>query len=136
MMLKVLDLINELVVKYNYRSLPKKASIKYRKFFIDTCPQLNHNMPIFDSDNNIIAFRFTRIVVGDYGAFIEFDEIDANHEIFQIPENQRFRLSSNFCGKYLWMTTGKTKIYKQLRTVSYADYLVGKYYISPFEVHQ
>ena len=40
--------------------------------------------------------------------------------------------------KYIWYTipTADIKIYWQLRTVSYADYKVKKFYVSPYEIYQ
>lgn len=86
-----------------------------------------------------ICDSYDRIVVGDYGAFIEFSNEPENTE-FIIQHGQEYRIndprySQNV--KYIWMTIddgSRIKIYKQKKTVSYADYLPGKFYVSVHEV--
>ena len=58
----------------------------------------------------------------------------------KVKEGQEYRIddkrySENI--KYYWyspITGNDVKIYYQQKTVEYADYLVGKYYFSPYEV--
>lgn len=69
-------------------------------------------------------------MIGDHGPFIELSE-----------DQLVFRPKPKWPGKpkrpvkYLWLLgPSGEKIYKQMGTVSYADYRVGMYYISPFQV--
>ena len=133
----ILDIIDSLVQKYKYKPLPKEESIKIKQIYSENIPNLLANRPLKDSCGNNISTGFERIVIGDYGAYIEMSEKQMNLDILYIPNRQKFRLSPGFYGKYIWLTSdGDNKIYKQIRTVSYADYRVGYYYISPYEVGQ
>lgn len=99
------------------------------------------NVPLIGEDGvvlhnqagTIIARGYDRVVVGDYGAFIEFSEAQA------VRENLGYRFGQPGRGaqKYQWLVTLddlKTKVYEQLGTVSYADYKVGYYYVDPADV--
>lgn len=76
-----------------------------------------------------IAAEAVRIVVGDYGAYVEIS-----------PENMaRTRIQHRYPGwpkraiKYFWMETVaevSVKVYFQIDTVKYADYIPGMYYIA------
>ena len=77
-----------------------------------------------------------RLVVGDYGCFIEFDESClacdtecAPGQAWRTQERWRKRV------KYLWLQPrgGVAKLYHQTRGVTYADYRPGMYYVSPFQ---
>ena len=82
-----------------------------------------------------IAKAFERVVVGDYGAFVEIDPANMLVEL-TVPENQKWRLNKKYVEekklsvKYEWYEYCDVKIYKQLATVKYADYKPGMYYVS------
>ena len=136
-MKNVQELIADLVIKYNYKRLPTSESDRVRLIYKSYLPKLNSSLPLLDSKQNQISGGYDRITIGDYGAFIEISEDKMNLDLLSIPSNQKFRLNKGFYGKYIWMTTdGINKIYKQIGTVSYADYKIGCYYISPYEVKQ
>jgi len=118
-----------------YRPLPPADSEKIRAYYAS---QLE--LPL-EGDGRclrnalgmgtIICRGYTRIVIGDYGAFVEFSEEQANYPCgfdLRWPGKPRRPV------KYLWCQTRdplKTKVYLQQRTVSYADYRVGFYYVDP-----
>lgn len=87
-----------------------------------------------------ISNSYDRIVIGDYGAFIEIDKKDMIKENIKIKEGEEYRIydtrySNNV--KYFWYTTkdnSNIKIYYQRRKVNYADYKIDKYYVSVHEV--
>lgn len=128
---------------YGYKPLSKELSEKYRQFYIDNLPV---GLSIEGSDTvlctktgTVVCNGYTRIVVGDYGAFIEFDEEQANFDEYIIAPGQEYRVNNPRYSKnvkYIWMTIpdgSNIKIYKQKKKVSYADYKSGMYYISPHE---
>jgi hypothetical protein len=91
------------------------------------------NIKLRNSKGTLIANGYQRIVVGDYGAYIEFSKDQA------VLEN----IKSKWSGepkkpvKYLWLETiddERTKIYHQQQTVKYADYKIGMFYVNPKEV--
>ena len=83
-----------------------------------------------------IATGYTRIVIGGRGPYIEFttDMMINNH--MHIPDNQLYRFNDMrvYYIEYRTNNDDNVKIYKQLKTVSYADYKIGMWYISPFDL--
>ena len=132
-----------LAKKYGYRPLPQDLSVKYRNYFTENIPKfLNINgsqSQLTTLNGTPICNGYDRIVVGDYGAFIEFskESISSN---FIIQPGQEYRVydekyKNNV--KYIWLTVNDgsgIKIYQQKRKVSYADYKARKYYVSVHEV--
>lgn len=82
----------------------------------------------------LLSNSYNRVVHGKRGDYIELEL-----EHFEIPLIEKFNhLEDDVLVKmghyYAWLFPEGNqfvKIYKQVRTVSYADYKVGKYYISP-----
>lgn len=141
--MNTLNIEAKLAQEYGYKPLPKELSEKYRQFYIDNLPE---RLSIERSDTvlctktgTVVCNGYTRIVVGDYGAFIEFDEEQANLDKYIIAPGQEHRVNDPRYSKnvkYIWMTIpdgSNIKIYKQKRKVAYADYRSGMYYISPHE---
>ena len=83
-----------------------------------------------------IARNYIRVVIGDRGPYIEFTHEQLNHEALYIPEEQQYRVSNKNCYYIELRSKDKSyvKVYLQKRTVKYADYLIGLYYISPFDL--
>ena len=126
----------------SYKKLNADLSNKVRaiyKRYANTI-QLDPKKPIYSSNGILIANSFDRIVIGDYGAYIEFTKEQSNHKNFIVAPGQEYRLTPKYNKtiKYEWYTTKKNdcKLYWQLRGVVYADYKPLRYYISPFEVKQ
>lgn len=132
-----------LAEKYKYKSLSKELSEKYRNFFRENIPSFLNvsgaTNPLYTLNGTQICSGYNRIVIGDYGAFIEFSEehISSN---FVIKRGQEYRVNDDRYKnnvKYIWLTiddNSDIKIYLQKRKVSYADYKPKKYYISVHEV--
>ena len=93
---------------------------------------------------NPIAIGYTRVVVGDYGAFIECTPDQMILGNIAVQEGQEYRIDDpkyKHNVKYHWYRpvevyadTPITKIYYQRRTVDYADYKIGMYYLPIYEV--
>ena len=130
---------------YKYKPLPGDLSEKYRQFFRDNIPEWlaesGAAIPLYTSRGSLICGRYDRIVVGDYGAFVEFDEKDTIRNFILAP-GQEYRVMDERYAKnvkYIWETINDfsdIKIYHQKRGVSYADYIPGKYYVSVHEVFE
>lgn len=140
----VVEYINNLVSKYKYQKLDKDLSEYSRNLYRSNIPSwLNigdrSDVELFSPDGVLITTGYNRIVVGDYGAYIEFSVIQSNHNEFIIPQNQMYRLEDKYRSgiKYLWYSTYKedVKIYYQTRGVSYADYIPRMFYVSVFDVN-
>ena len=81
----------------------------------------------------VIAVGYNRIVVGDYGPYIEYTP----EQIRAATLRDRFAGPPTRPVKYIWLSPrdgSDVKVYRQERTVSYADYVPGMYYIAPHEV--
>jgi len=121
-----------LATRYKYRKLNKKLSSEVRQKYLDNIPlELNIegdiNFKIYTLSNILISNGYNRIVIGDYGAFIEFDKSQIVRENIKIKQGQEYRIndpkySDNV--KYFWLTAkddSDIKIYYQKKTVTYAD---------------
>lgn len=139
---EMLRLQEDLAEEYKYKPLSPELSAKYRAIYEDNIPE---NLPltgsqisIYTADGDLICSGYDRIVIGDYGAFIEYSENQANVDAYEIEPGQEYRVRDPrymYNVKYNWLTIpgSDIKIYQQKKTVKYADYKVGKYYISPHE---
>ena len=123
--MNTLNIEAKLAQEYGYKPLPKELSEKYRQFYIDNLPE---GLSIERSDTvlctktgTVVCNGYTRIVVGDYGAFVEFDEEQANLDNYIIAPGQEYRVNNPRYSKnvkYIWMTIpdgSNIKIYKQRR---------------------
>lgn len=136
-------LSNELSKKYNYKKLSQKLSSAAYSIYAETLPVflyiIDNNNPLYTINGSLICSSFDRIVIGDYGAYIEFSSDQANKDLFTIASGQEYRLEPRYNNvKYIWLTIddeSQVKIYYQKNTVSYADYKPQKYYVSVYEVY-
>ncbi len=139
----VLEYIDLLTAKYNYRPLPDKVSASARQTYVQSLPfwccLSGSRTSILTMSDFPLATGYTRIVVGDYGAFLEIEPRDMLLDSLIIQPGQEFRAYANqdLNIKYIWHTARDgcgIKIYEQLKGVRYADYKSGKFYISPHHV--
>lgn len=131
----------------NYNSLTADESISIRHIYTEL---LKHNfsdykdpgafnLPIRLNDGTPLLNGYNRIVIGNHGAYIEFDAHNLLLPI-QTKIGQEFREQETYKCKYHWknpLVNGApvdVKIYYQIDKVNYADYLVGMYYIDPYEI--
>lgn len=80
-----------------------------------------------------IATGYARVVIGDYGPYIEFSSDQIRHDVIM----QKYPGEPSRPVKYIWKQAKdqtQVKVYEQRATVSYADYKVGMYYISPADL--
>lgn len=140
----VLSLQNRLAEQYKYKPLPAFLSQECRKIYKDCLPpgvSLGGSRDVlYSCAGSAIANGYDRIVIGDYGAFIEISPDDIVFENIKVKKGQEFRINDpQFSDrvKYHWLTANDNsdcKIYFQQRSVDYADYKPGFYYVSPYEV--
>lgn len=80
-----------------------------------------------------IANRFSRIVMGERGAYVEFFAEEFDFEAIQIPPGTRWRLTYPWAYYVEYRTRDDThaKVYLQKRPTEYANYVIGRIYISP-----
>lgn len=129
----------------NYKKLVPEMSKQVRAIYKRYTDMLDLNpaKPLYTHNGIKIAEGFERLVIGDYGTYIEYDlsQVPAGMR-YSVEPGQEYRKLPGWRNrvKYIWYTIPDSdphvKIYWQLRTVSYADYKRKKFYISPFEVIQ
>lgn len=135
----------DLADKYKYKPIPPLIGAEYRQKYLDTLPEEfivdgDEDVIICSLEGTPIAKGYTRVVIGDYGAFVEILKENIIRSNIKTKEGQEYRYKDEKYSsrvKYLWLTardTSDCKIYYQKKTVSYADYKPDYFYISPFEV--
>lgn len=85
------------------------------------------------NNGELFANKCTRIVHGGRGDYIEFSREQIIPELVSKFGNEVSK-STDFY--YFWLypiNSPKTKVYFQQKTVKYADYKIGMYYVSPDE---
>jgi len=94
------------------------------------------DVSFFTKCGTLVARGYARVVVGDRGPYVEFEPQHIVAESFHIPKDQEYRKAD----KRVYYVEARSndaayvKLYFQRKTVEYADYLVGRFYISPFEL--
>lgn len=104
--------------------------------------QTNHVAVVPKGSNSPIAeIEFSKnanFVIGQYGAFLEICDSCMQHDRLMIEPSQAYRMTEPWHDrvKYEWWTPKDvtTKLYYQLRTVSYASYQEHLWYVSPWEI--
>lgn len=133
----------ECIKKYHYKPLPPDVSAKQRKLYIKELPpqwnlQGNLDCHIYDLEYNPIATGYSRVVIGDYGAYAEIPLEKMILTDIIIKPGEEYRFQPNYDNiKYHWYCLSKNhdiKIYYQKNTVAYADYKPEMFYISPYEL--
>ena len=82
----------------------------------------------------LIGRGYKRCVFGGRGPYMEFTSEQLCHENLYTPEDKRWKLDNPNVDYEELRTTDGVKVYFQKRTVYYADYVPGMYYISPFDL--
>ena len=87
---------------------------------------------LFTKSGLQIATGYQRVVLGGRGPYVELIR-----ENMQIPYCERWRLTSGVAmyTEYRTKDNANVKIYYQKKIVDYADYKIGWYYISPFDLY-
>ena len=131
-----------LATEYKYKKLSEELSLGYRKLWEENLPKTlpidGSDIDIYTSSGVLICSGYNRIVIGDYGAFIEFLPEQAYTDNYIIQPGQEYRIndprySKNVKYNLLTIEDSGVKIYEQKKRVSYADYKAGRYYISPHD---
>lgn len=133
--------------KYGYKKLPSNDSYKARRYYGKMLPDFflyepNKNKPLFTRDGVQIAKKWNRVVIGDYGAFIEIDPSSICLENFVVKPGEEYRIADSKYYKhvkYHWYIPNsgyESKLYFQQKEVTYADYRQNMWYVSPYETKE
>lgn len=134
----------QLADEYKYKPIPRTFFTDVRAEFEEALPEwcdMSGDTTKLETRNGtVIANGYNRIVIGDYGAFVEFSHVQADMCRLKIKEGQSYRIEDPRYAehvKYLWLTAddgSDVKVYEQKRPVEYADYKPGMLYVSVYEV--
>ncbi len=96
------------------------------------------DIELYSKTGEHIATGYDRIVFGGRGPYIEFtDQLIYNN--LYVPKDLQWKTLPKYVGRVAYFEfrsiTDYVKVYFQRKTVSYADYLVDKFYISPFDLY-
>ena len=103
-------------------------------------PPSGDNNTRFETSTGLhVATGYTRIFIGERGPYIEFLPGHLIWDNLRIPEEEKYRLEHPWKDKVFyveWRTKDQSnvKVYEQKRRMDYADYKVGLFYISPFDL--
>lgn len=93
---------------------------------------------VFHSEKGCpLAYSYNRIVIGGRGPYVEFLKDQIIWENFYIPNSELFRINSSsvYYNEYRSIDGAYVKLYEQKQLVKYADYKIGMYYISPYNLY-
>ena len=90
---------------------------------------------LFTKSGLNVATGYERIVIGKRGPYIEFTDEQILKDSFYVPVEQQWRFQhiDSYYNEYR-TKRDNVKIYHQKKLVDYADYKVGMWYISPFDL--
>lgn len=95
------------------------------------------NISLHTKMGETIALGYDRVVFGKRGPYVEFDKYQIQEKKLYIPTNQLYRLSDPkvFYVEFRSLDQSNTMVYYQLRNVAYADYKIGYFYVSLFDLY-
>lgn len=142
--IRMLEYQEQLAHEYRYKPIPrtffKDVRAEYEEALPEWCNVSGDTISLETADGTVITNGYNRIVIGDYGAFVEFSRVQALMHHLKIKEGQNYRIEDPRYAKhvkYLWLTAdddSDVKVYDQKRSVEYADYKPGMLYVSVYEV--
>lgn len=87
--------------------------------------------------NTVVCNGYDRIVFGGRGPYIEFNKNQLLDNAFFVPKSQLYRISDSriYYIEFRSNDVSNVKLYYQMRTVAYADYKLGYFYMSPLDLY-
>lgn len=139
---EALNRVKKNISMNRYPKLKKEFSALVRSFYKRelNIPLEGKEINIFTLEGTLVAKGYERVVVGDYGAYLEIPTEFMVRENIKIKKGEEYRIKDpkfNQKVKYFWLTSkdkSDIKIYFQQKEVKYADYKSGFCYISPKEI--
>ena len=99
--------------------------------------EVGDELTYFGSPSGLsLAVGYNRVVFGGRGPYVEFSPHHIVHMNIHIPEDTLYRLTDPriYYIEFRSCDDNLVKVYYQMRTVAYADYKIGMFYISPIEL--
>lgn len=126
-----------------YQAMDKPKRYFYHNFYKERIPK---GLPIHGTKRTLMTKKgvlisrgYEKIVIGDYGAYIQFSQNQAYLENIHIPEKECYKISSSkyrYIKHVIYHVIGEPAIdiFQQKELVDFADYIPDKYYIDVFSV--
>ena len=148
--LEMETILKSLSDEYRYKKLPKEKSIEQREFYLSKLDSFwkndefsKYDIQLTTHDGTVLANGVSPrgYVCGDYGVFLEIENSQINKNNLKIQPGEEYRIYDDRFKdkvKYIWYTDKENngiKMYYQKKGVTYADYKVGRWYVSPYEVN-
>ena len=93
---QMLEYQEQLARKHKYKPIPRTffcdVRAEFQKALPEWCNISGDTTPLETTDGTIIANGYNRIVIGDYGAFVEFSRVQAYMRRLKIKEGQVYRI--------------------------------------------
>lgn len=91
---------------------------------------------IYTKSNVLLANDHVRVVCGKRGDYVEISESQIIKKILKIPFRACWRIKNGnaFYIEYRTIDDSDTMVYHQKKTVKYADYKIGMYYVKLEEI--
>jgi hypothetical protein len=101
--------------------------------YINEFPNLANKIKFYTETGLLVSNGCVRVVSGGRGQYIEFNNDNIVLYNFHIPKDKKYKLNSPFVYYHEFRSNDNAniKLYHQIKTVSYADYKIGSWYISP-----
>lgn len=143
---KMLKIQEKLGKKYKHQALDPILSSKYRNLYAVELPKEfkkhmdGDDTPLYSPKGIQISTGWNRIIIGDYGAFLEITPKQILLENLKCAKGQEYRFNNEKYSahtKFNWLTTkddSYIKIYEQKKSLEYAEYRANMLYVSPYQV--
>lgn len=91
------------------------------------------NIRFYTKSDLLLAIGYNRIVIGGRGPYIEFEPSHIIMDNIFVPDHAKHKLENSLTYYHEYRSKDKSyvKLYFQKMEVSYADYIIGKWYIDP-----
>jgi len=106
--------------------------MNHKREALYTLTNQKQKVELFSKSKTRISSGYERIVFGGRGDYIEIVGEDLDVKNIHIPHAQLYRLNDNrvYYTEFRTSDEALVKVYFQKKTVSYADYKVGFFYVS------
>ena len=101
--------------------------------------KISRKYPLYTKNGEKVCERYERIVIGDYGAYVEISasHLSDNHFIY-IDQNDPIdeTISSRHSSHMTLALNDESSytIYFQVKPVPYGNFIPGRFYIDPYDV--
>jgi hypothetical protein len=98
-------------------------------------------LELYSKSGLLLLNGYTRVVIGGRGPYVEIKPGQIEQKNISIPKDQRWRVDDPkwrhrvYYAEYRSHCRSYVKVYWQFKPTNYADYLVDRFYISPFDLY-